>query len=277
MNGLRQLVILGMLILANLSIQAQKVTNVHAEQNGSKIEIYYNIEDSDPTQIFTVSVYYEDAKKMMIKPRSLAGDVGENVVGGKEIYLVIWDVLNDVDDLGDAEFFVRIEKQSKTVASEQKNTWFLGLNSAVGYTPYGVRLGYGGKWEFFLASRFGSDGFQQVGKQVTENGLNSFTLGIGRQILATPAFNLKVYVGGGLANWGNYKTYETKEVPGDASNYYQPTTVTQVKAGNVDKGTEVEYGLTYGFKKMQCSFGLTHNLGDNQNHTDVVLGLGLRF
>ena len=38
-----------LLLLFGVRSEAQKVTNVHAEQNGNKLEIYYNITQSNST------------------------------------------------------------------------------------------------------------------------------------------------------------------------------------------------------------------------------------
>jgi hypothetical protein len=40
---------------------------------------------------------------------SLSGDYGDNVVGGRQEYMVLWDVLKDVDEVKSVDFSVRAE------------------------------------------------------------------------------------------------------------------------------------------------------------------------
>lgn len=265
-------------LLSFASLKAQKVTNVRAEQNGNKLEIYYQIEKSKSNEIYSVSAYYENEKGVRTKLRSVNGDVGKNVVGGKNQYLIIWDVLKDVDELGTAEFIVKIEKKSESIQSaKQGANWMVAFNSGTGFTPYGFRIGYGNDWDVFFAARFGSDGFVQDGDQITETALNSFNLGLGRTVYSGDKSKIKLYVAGGLANWGNYKSRTTFTLPGTEENQYQSYSGSKIRAGNADKGVELEYGFYWIRNSLQLGFGLTNNLGENQNHSDAVIQLGFRF
>ena len=73
-----------LLLLFGVRSEAQKVTNVHAEQNGNKLEIYYNITQSNSTEVFKVSAHYENEKGVRTELRTVQGDVGSNVIGGKD-------------------------------------------------------------------------------------------------------------------------------------------------------------------------------------------------
>jgi hypothetical protein len=186
--------------------------------------------------------------------------------------------LKDVDDLGTAEFFVRIEKKSSKIESgASSRSWFFAFNSAPGYTPYGFRLGYDGAFDVYIAARFGSNGFSQFGDEITDVAVNSFALGLGRTVYNGNRTAIKIYGGAGIANWGNYERTENFVVPPSAETHNQEFEGTRVIAGNADKGIEVEYGLYWVRGKLQIGAGMTHNIGENATHNDGTITLGLRF
>ncbi len=43
------------------------------------------------------------------EPKAVIGDVGENIIGGKSFYTIIWDVFEDVEEVVNPEFFVRVD------------------------------------------------------------------------------------------------------------------------------------------------------------------------
>jgi len=90
-------------------LQAQKVDSIKVEQTGDFIKIGYQILDSKPGQVYRVRVLCSINGGLNTEIKSVSGDTGDNVQGGKSEYFAIWDVLKDVDELNSAEFIVRAE------------------------------------------------------------------------------------------------------------------------------------------------------------------------
>ncbi len=162
------LLILGIFFISTL-MKAQTVENIHTKQVGEKINIYYQIKNSWDDQFFkvTISCLINNNRKIVLK--SITGDVGDNIIGGKDEYRAVWDVLKDVDELTNAEFFVQIEqKDDGTLISpgktkegfklfkyqkENKGQFFLAYQFMIG-----GKFGYMGKWGFAVSA--GMDIFQ---------------------------------------------------------------------------------------------------------------------
>lgn len=75
--------ILGMLIMS-ITANAQTVENIRTQQDGEKINIFYQITNSNDKQLFkvTISCLVNNDKKITLK--TITGDVGDNIQGGKE-------------------------------------------------------------------------------------------------------------------------------------------------------------------------------------------------
>lgn len=99
-------------IISGLSNRAfaQKIQNVRAEQQGKKINIYYNITEAKTQQTFDVKVYCsKDGGSTWGNPLYyVTGDVGKGVSGGYN-KKIVWDVLKEVERLrgDDIKFQVR--------------------------------------------------------------------------------------------------------------------------------------------------------------------------
>ena len=105
----RSILILVMGLLSISFVLAQKVDSIMVEQNGDFVKIEYKIVDSKPGEVYKVRVLCSINSGLNTELRSVSGDMGDNVQGGKPGYFVIWDVLKDVDELKSAEFIVRAE------------------------------------------------------------------------------------------------------------------------------------------------------------------------
>jgi hypothetical protein len=144
------------LFFAGLYAGAQKVDSIRVEQTGDLVKVYYKILNSNPSQIFRVSVLCSINGGLRSVPNSLSGDYGENVVGGRDQYMVLWDVLKDVDELKSAEFFIQAElkKDLSAETSELFDTtkfWadkrFIALTCIDLPGPgLGIRIGYLGSY-----------------------------------------------------------------------------------------------------------------------------------
>lgn len=98
-----------LVLSAMIYVNGQKVDSIKVDQTGDFIKIGYKILDSKPGQIFRVRVLCSINGGLNTEIRSVSGDTGDNVQGGKPEYFVVWDVLKDVEELKSAEFIVRAE------------------------------------------------------------------------------------------------------------------------------------------------------------------------
>jgi len=104
-------IVLTFVILLPITLWAQKVSNVVAQQKGDKIEVSYTLDKEADTYLNVVI----NGKYKLCK--SVSGDIGENISAGR--HTAIWDVLADMDEfIGDAYFEVHASKSSKTVQAE---------------------------------------------------------------------------------------------------------------------------------------------------------------
>lgn len=97
---------------------SQTVENIRVEPEGENIKISYRIGGSTDAQMYNVYLTCSMDGGSRFEPRSVIGDVGQNIRGGRSFYTVIWDVFEDVESVGNAEFFVRVELVSD--ASEEE-------------------------------------------------------------------------------------------------------------------------------------------------------------
>jgi len=88
---------------------SQTVENIRVSQEEEQLKITYRIGASTETQLFNVFLSCTMAGGVKVEPRAVIGDVGENVIGGKSYYTVMWDVFEDVDEVIDPNITVRVE------------------------------------------------------------------------------------------------------------------------------------------------------------------------
>ena len=88
---------------------AQTVENIRVEPEGEKINIYYRIGGSTEAQLYDVKLACSIDGGPRFEPEALIGDVHGNIRGGKSYYLIVWDVFEDVDEIGNVEFFIKVE------------------------------------------------------------------------------------------------------------------------------------------------------------------------
>ncbi|MBT8327644.1 MAG: hypothetical protein KJP21_07960 [Bacteroidia bacterium] len=268
---MRKFVILFIFITTFTSFcEAQSVKNIRTTVVDDKVEVHYEIDSAKTNQIFKITIKcFVNEEEIQIS--TISGDVGNNVRGGKSEYVAIWDVLKDVDELNTAEFRIKL---SPAII----NPWFTTLNSALSYTPIGLRFGYlGNSWGGYTAFRFGSGGYYSVnGVEVAVN-LSSLTFGISKRISHTENLTLYAYSGAGMGRWGSYKFTNTKVNPADSTNGFQSSVDEYKWEGNDDYGIEVEYGILAKKKRFIATTGLSHNIGEEDLYTTIVFGLGYSF
>lgn len=132
----------------------QKVDSIKVEQAGEFIKIHYKIINSNPGQFFRVTVLCSINGGLKSELKSLVGDFGDNVVGGKPGYTVLWDVLKDVEEVNSVDFSVRAEltKDDSPVRKEKENKNNFNIMPVIQVPGpgFGIRLGYMGKAGFSL-------------------------------------------------------------------------------------------------------------------------------
>jgi hypothetical protein len=111
-------ILLIILIFSVRPASSQKVDNIKVEKSGNIVNIRYQIPNSNSRQVFIVTVLCSVNGGVDEVLRSVSGDVGDHIVGGKSEYSVYWDVLRDKDEVKSAEFIVRI----KLIADNSANS-----------------------------------------------------------------------------------------------------------------------------------------------------------
>ena len=88
------------ILMLPLFTYAQRIENVRAEQDGKKINIYYNITGAQSGQTFNVKLYCStNGGQTWGSPLYyVSGDIGKNISGGYNKHIV-WDVLSEREKL----------------------------------------------------------------------------------------------------------------------------------------------------------------------------------
>lgn len=88
---------------------SQRISNVHTEQKGNYIYIYYDLDSRDQREKFDVQAFCQvDGGRDEFQLNTVSGDVGQDVGNGTS-KRIVWDVLKDVESLegDDITFVVR--------------------------------------------------------------------------------------------------------------------------------------------------------------------------
>jgi hypothetical protein len=157
------LLLAGVFILAPL-VHTQSVDSISLEQSGDLIKVHYKILNSNPNQVFRVSVLCSIDGGLKSQLNSLSGDFGENIIGGRDSYLILWDVLKDVDELNSAEFFIKAElvkDLSEPVAdnsprSKVKGKFYFLLGFETPGPKGGFRVGFMGSFGVTAGLNYGN-------------------------------------------------------------------------------------------------------------------------
>ena len=107
--------LLPLLLLVSVACFGQRhtvITHPHAEMEDGLLHISYDIINSGPEDRFYVTVLITDTYGKEVHARSLSGDVGTNISGGKQKE-IIWDLKSDQVILEDAvEVVILLEATS---------------------------------------------------------------------------------------------------------------------------------------------------------------------
>ena len=88
------------ILMLPLFTYAQRIENIRAEQDGKKINIYYNITGAKSGQTFNVKLYCstDGGHTWGSSLKYVTGEVGQNISGGYN-KLIVWDVLGEREKL----------------------------------------------------------------------------------------------------------------------------------------------------------------------------------
>ncbi len=164
----------------------QRVENILAEWSGEKIRINYQIPGSTDAELFHVTLKCIVDGRAEMTPRSVFGDVGFNVQGGRSLYTIIWDVSKDLEEVGQTRFSVNAEltgdlddvtspalrttgepvreieslyireepvRRAGTGFPFERRTYFAYIGSVS--SPFGLSVGMLNNWGFYSSFRFG--------------------------------------------------------------------------------------------------------------------------
>jgi hypothetical protein len=106
---MKRAALLILFILPAMIAGAQTVENIRVTQDGDNLKINYRIGASTDDQLYNVYMTCSMDGGARFEPKAVIGDVGGNIIGGKSFYTIIWDVFEDVDEVVNPEFFVRVE------------------------------------------------------------------------------------------------------------------------------------------------------------------------
>ena len=225
----RSLLLLSALFISYLSF-SQTVENIRVEAEGDNIKINYRIGGSTDAQLYTVVLSCSMDGGPRFEPSAVIGDVGQNIRGGRSYYTVIWDVFEDLDEVGEVEFFVKLvltsdqavpvnpyqEKQTdqqstrqekitspfdqdvKTKRSKEKGDFDRNIfiaYSGSDYNMLGFSAGMLGNWGFYASFRYG--GYDDLW-MVT---YGSVTGGVTKHFLTRGKYRLHGYAGAGVGDF----------------------------------------------------------------------------
>lgn len=199
----KMITLLLLVFLFTSYIKSQTVDNIKVEQAGDVIKIHYQILNSTPNQVFKVTVLCSINGGLESVLKSLSGDFGDNVVGGRAEYMVLWDVLKDVDEVNSVDFSIKAElikdnsltnKSGTKALSDRKIHVFL-----VGGGPgakFGGKIGYMGSWGITAMYLFGKeDSYKVTLLDDSEESVFSIGLDLTKRIVNAKTFSLHLFAG----------------------------------------------------------------------------------
>ncbi len=210
----RTLLLLSFLAFTMYS-SAQTVENIRVEQDGENLNIHYRIGGSTSEQLYFVTLTCSIDGGPVFEPKSVIGDVGSNIRGGKSFNTIVWDVFEDLEEIGSVEFFVKVEltsddrasqavsrpsKAVSTPARASDNTpagyrkRFIGIDGTTVH-PLGIRGGKINNWGWYGAFRYGGYDYYYEAYYAAMTG------GVTKRIFNGEKFRLHGYAGLGVGDF----------------------------------------------------------------------------
>jgi hypothetical protein len=193
-----------------LNVDCQTVDNVRIERIGDVVKIRYILLNSNPDQRFNVKVYCSISEEVRFEPESITGDIGEDIPGGRSEYTVLWDVLEDVEELISAEFFVKAVLNDGSTGiqidwSKPETYGFLATAVGPNNLQGGVRLLLQEKWGVSCALLAGAKKYRNEDHPGEGDRYMAFTASIDatRQIIQDSTYRMLLFSGLAIATEEN--------------------------------------------------------------------------
>lgn len=180
-------------LLTSYVVQAQTVENIRVAQEDDMILVHYRIGGSTDEQTYDVKFSCSNDGGPRFEPQTVFGDVKENIRGGKSNYTIFWDVFEDLEEVGDVEFFIKVylvkdktpvpvepqyqpqteptlEREQQPVSQQSsatvKGEETFNRKTFIAYTgssnsPLGVSVGGVRNFGFYLSFRYGSSDYYE--------------------------------------------------------------------------------------------------------------------
>lgn len=203
-----------------VALQSQTVDSIKIEQAGDFIKIRYKIMNSVPGQVYRVKALCSMDGGMNFEMRSVTGDVGDQVAGGKPEYWIVWDVLKDIDELKSVEFIVRAELVEDIQRSPirksvdwSKNRFHIWLSTEIPGPRPGLEIGFMGSWGFYSSIYYGGYGVERhwkndsfVVEEIKKRKTPSAHLSISKRIIKKDIFQSHLTIGFSSSSYMLYNT-----------------------------------------------------------------------
>ena len=196
--------LLSLVFLFTSYLKSQTVDSIKVEQAGDFIKIRYQILNSTAGQTYRVKVLCSINGGLNTEIRSITGDVGDQVAGGKPEYWVIWDVLKDVDDVKSVDFSVRTElindnSPKSKVSKDLKSRNFYILPSMGSEDmedfKYGLRLAYMQSWGISAMYMRRTEDKSNHGEEYSDFPVTYASLVLTKRVSNRKNFNMHLFAG----------------------------------------------------------------------------------
>lgn len=262
MKKLLTLVII--VIIFSSHSRSQTVDSIKVEQAGDFIKVRYKILNSKPDQIFKVKVLCSINGGMNNEIRSITGDVGDKVPGGKPEYWILWDALKDVDELNTAEFIVRADLVKEEIINidTKARLYVLPVVELGDGILYGGRVGFMGDWGGSARFTGGARGTEESNFEKTYSTIG-FSFDLTRRIINKE--NFQIHIMAGIAR-SEFETVNRGTMQFDTDSRWGP-----------------EVGAFWAIRKIAFSLGMTFftTIVDEMELTTspffVNAGIGIKF
>jgi hypothetical protein len=269
------LILIIILSLAHAAL-CQTVDSIRVEQVGDFIKIHYKILNSNQYQVFRVTVFCSINGGLKAELKSIMGDFGEDVTGGKPEYTVLWDVLKDVDEVKSVDFSVKAEllkddtplqkgKLNKSHPAYWSKERFYVIAAAVinfDYFMGGGRIGYMGSWGVSVSMFTGQKRYTIPTDKTTYNSMLS-AIDITKRI--TNKDHIQLHVLAGIA-FGDHEGSDA------STGGHQPNMRWGIDLGLVAGIKRI--ALYAGFSSIKAPFFTEY---DSDGTSSFDFGVGVRF
>ena len=245
------------------NILSQTVDSIKIEQAGELIKVHYKILNSNASQVFRVTIYCSINGGLQSVIKSLSGDFGDNVIGGRSDYMVLWDVLKDVNEVKSVDFSVRAEllrdakTQNKTkepINWEDKKFYVLPTFGYEDALTFGLRLAYMRNWGISVMCLRRTDEWTPYGETYSAP-VYTASLDLTKRVCNKTKFTMHLFTGILFLNYVDHD-------PGNGN----PTFT-------VYNNTGMEGGLILSYSRLAIST----SIGVAQKAGYAGIGLGMRF